>query len=209
MIDPFSLKAFVEKFAETSEHPSPEEFEVLLEALSKAERPRSIRIFTWALLRTLQRSPILQSKLIEQWMPKEVDLAQLLEDAGKEGTRVFLSLQGGREELDRLWALCDDAELAHLNRSSDPWEIASLAPMAALEAERHLDELITAIANNRRWKDPAEILDPENENGEFEIEAIISLGQKRMAKMKGGSEALNLAMVRLLRHANRGDEEIN
>ena len=174
--------------------------ETLLSAVLKAENPRSLSLLFWLLLHTVQNQPELEASLLEKWTPTETDLAQLLEDAGKDGTRVVLSFEALKGRLERLWQLSDDAGLAHLVKSSDPWKIASAAPMAALYAERQLDELIAAVSQNRQWQDPAEILSPDGEQ-DFDLEALIGLAQARMVKTKHG-EALNIVVLRLMQHAD-------
>ena len=179
----------------------PQHLKHLFSALLRAENPRSLRVLFWLLLQTVAAKPELLAKLNEDWLPTEPDLAQLLEDAGKDGTWAVLSLDGLEGRLERLWQLSDDAGLGHLVQSSDPWEIIAIAPMAALYAERQLDELIAAVAQGRQWKDPGEILSPDGEQ-EFDLEALIGLAQARMVKTKGG-EALNLVVLRLMNHVDR------
>ncbi len=179
----------------------PRHLEHLISALLRAENPRSLRVLFWLLLQTVAAKPELLAKLNEDWLPTEPDLAQLLEDAGKDGTWAVLSLEGLEGRLERLWQLSDDAGLANLTRSSDPWEMVSVAPMAALYAERQLDELIAAVAQGRQWKDPAEILNPDGEQ-EFDLEAMIGLAEARMVRTEGG-EALNLVVLCLMNYADR------
>lgn len=173
----------------------------LFRSLLMAENPRSIRVLFWLLLHVVQGDSELHGTLVEEWLPSEADLAQLLEDVGGLGTRVVLSFDVLRGRLERLWQLSDDAGLTHLTKSSDPWEMASAAPMAALYAERQLDELIASIAQGRQWKDPAEILSPDGDQ-EFDLEALIGLAQARMVRTKGG-EALSLVILRLMALADR------
>ena len=199
----FTLTAFVAD-SDSEEQASPldlEHLETLLTTLIAAERPRSFRVLFWLLLRTFRKKPELHAAIIEEWLPSEADLAQLLEDAGKDGARTALSLEGVRGELERLWQLCDDAGLASLVKTTDPWEAAALAPMAALYTEEQLDQLIAAAARGQQWRDPAEILSPDGE-GELDLEALIGLAQSRMVKAKGG-EALNIVVLRLMSCADK------
>ena len=199
MNTPFTLTDFVA--AASSLELEPAQLEALFITLLRAENPRSLRLFFWLLLQTAQSNAELHAKLTEEWLPTEADLAQLLEDVGTGGTQVILSLEGLQERLERLWQLSDDAGLSRLVRSKDPWEIVAVAPMAALYAERQLDELVAAVAQGQQWKDPAEILSPDGEQ-EFDIDALIGLAQARMIQTKGG-ESLNITMLRLLTYADR------
>ncbi|KXJ04781.1 hypothetical protein AC249_AIPGENE116, partial [Exaiptasia diaphana] len=120
--------------------------------------------------------PTLYASIAEHWMASEADVAQLLEDAGPEETKTVLSLDGVQDEFSRLWTLSDDAGLSNLVKTSapSPWQLLALAPMAALVAERQLDELVAAIERDRKWVDPSEIL-----MGEFDVEALICIAQAR------------------------------
>ncbi len=177
------------------------DFEQLLELLTAAEHPESFRVLFWLVLRTLQTHPELHASVFEAWMPSEASLARLLEDVGKDGARIVLSLEGVRSELERVWQLCDEIGVPNLVPTTEPLEAVALAPMAALFTERQLDELIAAVARGRQWKDPAEILGAEGDQ-EFDLEALIGLAQARLVKTKGG-EALNLVVLRLLSIADQ------
>ncbi len=199
MTDVFSLADFAG--APVDLELEPDHLESLFRSLLRAENPRSLRILFWLLLHVVRDDRELHEALVEEWLPTEGDLAQLLEDIGRDGTQIVLSFDLLTGRLERLWQLSDDAGLTHLTKSSDPWEMVSVAPMAALYAERQLDELIAAVAQGRRWKDPAEILSPNGEQ-EFDLEALIGLAQARMVRTEGG-EALNLVVLRLMNHADR------
>ncbi len=172
------------------------DLEKLLEALCAAEHPGSFRVLFWLLLRTFQKDPDLHAAIVESWIPSEASLARLLEDAGKGGTRIVLSLEGVRGELKRIWQLCDDIGLANLVASNEPLAVVALAPMAALHTERQLDELIAAVSRGLQWKDPGEILSPDGDQ-EFDVEALVALAQTRLVRT-GGGEALNIVVLRLM-----------
>lgn len=199
---PFTLVSFTTEHTDNRAPLDLDGLEALFHALTAAERPRSFRVFVWILLRTLKTNGELHASMLEEWLPSEADLAQLLEDAGADGAQTLLALEGTQGQLDRLWQLCDDSGLSNLAKANDPWNVVSLAPMAALYTERQLEELISAIAGGRQWKDPAEILNPDGDT-EFDIDALLCLAQTRMATMRGSGEALNLTVVRLLRCADR------
>lgn len=198
MTDSFTFHDFAASPVDLKVEPA--HLEALFRSLLIAENPRSVRVLFWLLLHVVQSDHELHEALAEEWLPSETDLAQLLEDVGGDGTRIVLSFEILRGRLERLWQLSEDAGVALLTKSSDPWEIASATPMAALYAERQLDELIAAVAQGQQWKDPAEILSPDDEQ-EFDLEVLLGLAQARMVKTKG-SEALNIVTLRLLNHAD-------
>ena len=146
--------------------------------------------------------------MLEEWVPSEADLAQLLEDAGGSGTKAVLGLEGVSGQLGRLWELCDDAGLAERMKSTDPWNVASLAPMAAIVAEQQLDALIDAVVRGLEWTDPAEVLSPIGDT-DFDLEALIGLAQGRLVHLGGGGEALHVVTLRLLSYADRLELPIN
>ena len=86
--------------------------------------------------------------------------------------------------------------MANLVSTSNAWEAIALAPMAALHTERQLDALIAAVARDRPWKDPAEVLHAEGED-EIDLEALLALAQARMVQA-GGGEVLSRVVLRLL-----------
>ncbi len=195
------LTAFVTDSGSIEADIQARDLELLLETLIHSEHPRSYRVLFWLMLRTLQSHPELLADIVEAWMPSESDLAQLLEDAGLDGTQTVLTLRDFKSLAERLWELCDDIGAEHLPGLGDPWASVSLAPMAALYAERQLDELIATVSRGKQWKDPAEVLSPSGES-EFDLEAILALAHARMAKTSG-SEALNIVILRLLNVADR------
>ena len=203
MSEPFSLSAFVAD-PKNRRRPTRQHLEAVLEALATSERPRSFRTLFWLLLRTLQKDSVLYASIAEHWMASETDVAQLLEDVGEKETRTVLSLDGVTGEYERLWRLSDDAGLSSLIKPLEPaqnrWMALALAPMAALVAERQLDELIAAVNRDRKWSDPAEVLSVAD--GEFDIEVLICLAQARIVE-GGWGEPLNVAMLRLLSFADR------
>lgn len=201
MTDPFSFVDFIRRFQENGSLADPSDFDDLLSSLSFCEHPDSLRTFIWMLLKTFQRKPLLQAKFMEEWTPTEPMLAQLLEDIGTEAAPVLLSLSGGQKELQRLWKLCDMCEMGHQYSTSNPWVVISLSPMGALEAERGLDTLIKALTNGHKLKDPSTVLKPED-GFEVEWEPIVALGKSRIGEKGGGSEALNLTMIRLMRYVD-------
>ena len=198
MSEPFSLSAFVDD-PQNHRTPKREHLEALLDALATSERPRSIRTLFWFLLRTLRMHPTLYASIAEHWMASEADVAQLLEDAGPEETKTVLSLDGVQDEFSRLWTLSDDAGLSNLVKTSapSPWQLLALAPMAALVAERQLDELVAAIERDRKWVDPSEIL-----MGEFDVDALICIAQARLVE-GGWGPSLDQTMSRLMSYADR------
>ena len=198
-----SLTAFVTDPQTPLEKLEPANLSTLLELLTIAEHPDSYRVLFWLLLRTLHNHPELHAAVVEEWKPNEASLARLLEDVGKHGAQIVLSLEGVKSELERIWQLCDDIGVSNLEPTSEPLEVVALAPMAALFTERQLDELVAAVAQGRQWKDPAEVLSPSGET-EFDLEAILALAQSRMVKAEGG-EALNIVVLRLLSMADKVD----
>ena len=200
MTSPFTLSAFISELEDLPLEPA--QLEALFVALVIAERPRSIRVLFWLLCQTLQHRAELQAAIMEDWMPGEADLAQLLDDAGEEGARAVLAMVDIKGQLKRLWQISDDAGLHNLTNTTDPWRMASLAPMAALYAEQQLDVLVAAVARGRQWSDPADILNQDGET-DIDIEALIGLAQARMVRENGGSEALNIVTLRLLSQVDR------
>ncbi len=200
MSEPFSLSAFVDD-PQNHRTPKLEHLEALLDALATSERPRSIRTLFWFLLRTLRMYPALYAAISEHWRASEADVAQLLEDAGPEETETVLSLDGVSVEYSRLWALSDDAGLSNLVKASSPssWQLLSLAPMAALVAERQLDELLAAVERERQWMDPSEILVGEVE---FDVDVLLCIGQARLIE-GGWGPSLDQTIFRLLSYAER------
>ncbi len=184
----------------------------VLEALAQAERPESLRVFIWHLLRIVKLEIDLEARLFQAWKPNEETLAQLLEDVGGDGAPIVLALvqdqPNAKKLLDRLLTRSDELEdVAHVT-SADPWERISKLPMVALLAEQQLDQLITAVARGKPWKDPAEILDPDGTT-DIDLESVIALAQARLVKTKGAGEALNLVMLRLLNWTGRQQESIH
>ena len=204
----FVLSRFISDSNHRADSLKPEQLETLISALCSSERPRSFRALFWLMLKTLQSHGALHAAVLEAWIPSEADLAQLLEDAGGSGTKAVLELEGARGQLGRLWQLCDDASLPERMKSTDPWNVASLAPMAALVAEQQLDALIDAVVRGREWSDPNEVLSPSGD-GDFDLEALIGLAQGRMVSEGGGGEALHVVTLRLLSYADRLELPIN
>lgn len=189
------------RFFSDDESPTPGSLCLLLDSLSAGDHGGELHALIWMVLRMFQRQPILHAAVVQQWSPNEEDLAELLSHGGKEQARSIVAMIGPESLFDRLWRLCDDAEIPFQFHTADPWQIAAVAPLAALKAEGQLDQLIQAIIQRRQWRDPSIIL-----GSDFEIEALIALGKSRIAQKKGG-EALSITMVRLLRFANHGVDE--
>ena len=75
------------------------DLEQLLEALCAAEHPGSFKVLFWLLLKAIQKHPGLHAEITEAWRPSEAGLARLLEDSGKDGTRIVLSLEGASDAI--------------------------------------------------------------------------------------------------------------
>ena len=183
-----------------------ENLEGLLDALVRAERLESLHVCFWHLTRCLKRSPELEDALLQVWKPTEENLAQLLEDAGREGSPVVLSLiadePSSKRYLQRLLEIADGLVDIMPGSSKDPWEQLSKLPMVALIAEQQLDQLVRAVNRGVQWKDPKEILDPDD-LVDIDVESIIALAQAQMVATGGSGEALNLTLLRLLNWADQ------
>ena len=175
--------------------------EELLGALVHAERPESIRVFIWHMLRLARRDPDFEVELLRAWKTTEERIAQLLEDAGGDGAPIVFKLiadePSSRKQAARLFKLAEDLNDTVDFRSQSPRDRLSRLPMVAFWAERQLDQLISAVAKGIQWKDPADVLDPERIL-DMDLEFIIALAQARMIRTDGSGEALNLVMLRLL-----------
>lgn len=185
------------EFFSDKELPTPEDLCSLLDSLSMGDHAGELHALMWLVLRMFQRHPMLHAAVVQQWPPKEEGLAELLSHGGKEQARSIVAMIGPESLFDRLWQLSDDAEIPYLFRTSDPWEVTARAPIAALKAERQLDELIRAVIQRRQWREPSEIL-----GDDFDIDALLALGKSRMIQKKSG-EALSITILRLLRCANQ------
>ena len=204
----FKLSRFISDTKNRADSLEPEQLEALIAALCASERPRSFRALFWLMLKTLQSHAALHAAVLEEWIPSEADLAQLLEDAGGPGTKAVLGLEGVSGQLERLWRLVDDAGVAGRMKATNPWNVAALAPMAALVAEQQLDTLIDAVIQGCQWQDPAEVLIQVGDT-DFDLEALIGLAHGRMVSQGGGGEALHVVTLRLLSYADRVEQPIN
>ena len=173
----------------------------VLKKLAEAERPESFQIFIRDLLNIVPIEPNLGTDIFQAWKPTEGTMAQLLEDVGRDGVPVVLAMADedpeSRRILDRLFKLSDELGGVPYVTPTDPWERISRIPMIALLAEQQLDQLVEAVKEERQWKNPAEILDPDG-NDDLDLESIITLAQARMNKPNGSIDALNIVTIRLL-----------
>lgn len=173
----------------------------VLEKLAEAERPESFQIFIRDIVHIVRVEPHLGVDIFQAWKPTEETLAQLLEDVGRDGAPIVLALADedpeSRKLLDRLFKLSDELGVVAYVTPTDPWERIARTPMIALLAEQQLDRLVEAVKEERQWKDPSEVLDPEGHQ-DLDLESIITLAQARMNKPNGPVDALNIVTIRLL-----------